>query len=73
MAFVHKSSIGCHGNLTSSNCVIDSRWVCKITDIGLEKFKEGQSEDPELGIDAYYNGKIIVAARILRDDNDGTP
>lgn len=66
MAFVHKSSIGCHGNLTSSNCVIDSRWVCKITDIGLEKFKEGQSEDPELGIDAYYNGLLWRAPEHLQ-------
>jgi len=57
MSFLHKSTIGCHGDLKSSNCLIDSRWVCKITDIGLEKFKGGQKSDPSIGIDAEYNGK----------------
>ena len=57
MSFLHKSTIGCHGDLKSSNCLIDSRWVCKISDIGLEKFKGGQKSDPSIGIDAEYNGK----------------
>ncbi|KAK3083751.1 hypothetical protein FSP39_002603 [Pinctada imbricata] len=34
MEFVHKSPLRSHGNLKSSNCVIDSRWVLKITDFG---------------------------------------
>ena len=29
-----------HGHLTSSNVLIDSRWVCKISDFGLTKFKK---------------------------------
>lgn len=60
MCFLHKSSIGCHGDLKSCNCVLDSRWVCKITDVGLEKFKGGQSPDPEVGMDAEYNGERIT-------------
>lgn len=27
---------GYHGHLTSHNCVIDKRWVCKVTDYGLQ-------------------------------------
>ena len=44
-----------HGNLKSSNCVIDSRWVCKLTDFGIEKLKTPlhiQSE--EIGDHAAY-------------------
>lgn len=25
-----------HGHLTSCNCVIDQRWICKVTDYGLQ-------------------------------------
>ncbi|XP_060569743.1 atrial natriuretic peptide receptor 2-like [Ruditapes philippinarum] len=32
--FLHKSPVRSHGNLKSSNCVIDSRWVLKLTDYG---------------------------------------
>ncbi|XP_055356096.1 atrial natriuretic peptide receptor 1-like isoform X2 [Paramacrobiotus metropolitanus] len=35
MTYLHDSPIESHGNLTSSNCVIDSRFVLKITDYGL--------------------------------------
>ncbi|WAR03740.1 ANPRB-like protein [Mya arenaria] len=34
MDFLHKSVVRSHGNLKSSNCVIDSRWVLKLTDYG---------------------------------------
>lgn len=39
MAFLHNSIIGHHGSLKSSNCVVDSRFVLKITDYGLESFR----------------------------------
>lgn len=35
MSYLHESPIESHGNLTSSNCVIDSRFVLKVTDYGL--------------------------------------
>lgn len=35
MAYLHDSPIQSHGHLTSSNCVVDSRFVLKITDYGL--------------------------------------
>lgn len=57
----HNTQLGVHGNLKSTNCVIDSRWTCKITDIGLFKFKEGQDVDVEVGIDHHYNSKYNVA------------
>ena len=42
MTFIHSSDIRTHGNLKSSNCVVDSRWVVKISDFGLNKFKAKQ-------------------------------
>ena len=40
MHYLHNSVIGTHGNLKSSNCVVDSRFVLKITDFGLHSFRE---------------------------------
>ena len=31
---------GYHGHLTSNNCVIDARWVCKVTDHGFTYLKQ---------------------------------
>lgn len=46
MAFLHNSVIVSHGNLKSSNCVVDNRFVLKITDYGLSSFRaESNSED----------------------------
>ena len=27
------------GNLKSSNCVVDSRWTCKVTDFGVPRLR----------------------------------
>ncbi len=43
MKYLHESSIESHGYLNSSNCVIDSRWLLKVTNFGLNKFREIQS------------------------------
>ncbi|XP_071038589.1 guanylate cyclase 32E-like [Parasteatoda tepidariorum] len=46
--YIHESDIISHGNLKSSNCVIDSRWMLKITDFGLHEFKGHQDPPPEV-------------------------
>ncbi|ELU03250.1 hypothetical protein CAPTEDRAFT_210739 [Capitella teleta] len=38
MVFIHRSEIQYHGRLRSSNCVVDSRFVLKITDFGIPCF-----------------------------------
>lgn len=35
MAFLHQSAIHVHGHLKSTNCVVDGRWLVRITDWGL--------------------------------------
>ncbi|XP_059156438.1 atrial natriuretic peptide receptor 2-like [Physella acuta] len=39
LEYIHKSSVSYHGNLKSSNCVVDSRWTCKLTDFGVPKLR----------------------------------
>lgn len=37
MKFLHDSPISVHGWLTSRSCVVDSRWILKVSDFGLQK------------------------------------
>ncbi|XP_071951997.1 speract receptor-like [Antedon mediterranea] len=52
MIYLHSSAINSHGNLKSSNCVVDNRWVLSITDYGLHELKKGQDnvDDDDLYI-----------------------
>ena len=43
MYYMHNSDLGCHGRLKSSNCVVDNRFVLKITDYGLPAFYENEN------------------------------
>ncbi|XP_076054851.1 guanylate cyclase 32E-like [Oratosquilla oratoria] len=51
MMFLHDSPIKSHGNLKSSNCLVDSRWVLKIADFGLGELKGGDDMTPVNCID----------------------
>lgn len=73
MTFLHASEIQVHGNLKSSNCVVDSRFVLKITDFGLHSLRQTEdvanngSADPDQIDDTHYafwRSKYI--ARLIR-------
>ncbi|XP_065672466.1 atrial natriuretic peptide receptor 2 isoform X2 [Hydra vulgaris] len=36
---IHKSLVGVHGDLRSANCLVDNRWVCKLSNFGLRKIQ----------------------------------
>lgn len=42
MKYLHSSPLRVHGSLSSRNCVVDARWVLKLTDYGLHQFYEAQ-------------------------------
>lgn len=65
MHFLQNSPIQIHGNLKSSNVLIDSRWTCKVTDHGLFLFKEGQEIDVEAGTEAKYYGSIVWISALV--------
>lgn len=44
LIFLHDSEVVSHGNLRSSNCLVDSRWCVKLADFGLNEFKLGNDE-----------------------------
>ncbi|XP_062255521.1 atrial natriuretic peptide receptor 1-like isoform X2 [Platichthys flesus] len=64
MVFLHNSVIVSHGKLKSSNCVVDNRFVLKITDYGLSSFRY----DADSGKDAhaYYAQRLWMAPELLR-------
>ena len=44
MKYLHKTEIKSHGNLKSANCVVDSRWVLKITDFSIQTVRKVTEE-----------------------------
>ncbi|XP_038064178.1 receptor-type guanylate cyclase Gyc76C-like [Patiria miniata] len=66
MLYLHSSEIHTHGNLKSSNCLVDSRWVVKICDFGLWRFRS-KEQMSELGEHAYYESILWKSPELLRD------
>ncbi|CAG5123910.1 unnamed protein product, partial [Candidula unifasciata] len=65
MIYLHASEVVSHGKLKSSNCVVDSRWVLKITDYGLHEFTAGEVQT--MGEYALYRNLLWKAPELLRN------
>ncbi|XP_071960361.1 guanylate cyclase 32E-like isoform X2 [Antedon mediterranea] len=75
MTYLHASEIKSHGNLKSANCVVDSRWILKITDFGLHSFTAGEKKD-DYGEHAQYEDMLWKAPELLRKPHappEGSP
>lgn len=59
MCYMHGSEIRSHGNLKSSNCVVDGRFVLKVTDFGLHALRSRCEQLTETENSyAFYRGKL---------------
>ena len=54
MIFLHASEIGFHGRLKSTNCVIDGRFMVKITDYGLRSLHKQITKETEVNPRALF-------------------
>ncbi|GFN79875.1 guanylate cyclase [Plakobranchus ocellatus] len=66
MLYIHNSELVYHGNLKSSNCVVNSRWTLQVTDHGLLDIRNSsyRKEDHH----AYYRNLLWKAPEILRSN-----
>jgi tRNA A-37 threonylcarbamoyl transferase component Bud32 len=58
MNFLHKSDLKCHGNLTSKNCVINSRWTVKLQEFGLVFGLPSYCEAVSKGLIVDFSGTV---------------
>ncbi|ESN97917.1 hypothetical protein HELRODRAFT_114062 [Helobdella robusta] len=64
MSYLHSSDIKFHGNLKSSNCVVDSRFVLKITDFGLQSIRE-RAYKQDCDNYNFHKSKLWTAPELL--------
>ncbi|EFX90365.1 hypothetical protein DAPPUDRAFT_39520, partial [Daphnia pulex] len=74
MLYIHSTKLRCHGNLKSSNCLLDSNWTLKIGDFGLQELRNA-AKDPIKNERDYYFSLLWTAPEILRNGPSliGTP
>lgn len=74
MHYLHGSPIKSHGALKSSNCLVDSRFVLKISDFGLH-FLRGNDKSDEADANSYQYWKrfLWTAPELLRMNNPPAP
>ena len=65
---LHNSAVMAHGGLRSSKCLIDSRWVCKVCDYGLDSVKANQKME-KLGEFAQGRGAEFKFVLYLYSSN----
>nr|VZH99409.1 unnamed protein product [Spirometra erinaceieuropaei] len=64
MKFIHSSNLRVHGRLKSRNCVIDGRWVLKITDFGVPEIYALYNNYPT----TLPEDQLWTAPELLRDE-----
>ena len=57
---LHNSEVQVHGRLKSTNCLIDSRWVCKIGDWGLGEMRSSLEQLHPKTEEEEYRGKPSI-------------
>ncbi|GAV04945.1 hypothetical protein RvY_15145-1 [Ramazzottius varieornatus] len=70
--YIHTSFLVSHGNLHSSNCLIDSRFTLKISDYAFPELRQtskpiGKSIDGHVDVDLHHKVLLWRAPEFLRD------
>ena len=67
LGYLHTTNLIYHGNLKSSNCVVDSRFVLKLTDFRLLAVRRKEEEEEENDCDSYehYKSRLWTAPEFL--------
>ncbi|KXJ15243.1 Atrial natriuretic peptide receptor 1 [Exaiptasia diaphana] len=68
MTVLHSSPVQVHGRLKSSNCLIDSRWVCKIGDWGLGELRSSLERLPARTEAQEYNDMLWCAPEHINNN-----
>ncbi|CAJ0586821.1 unnamed protein product, partial [Mesorhabditis spiculigera] len=61
LEFLHSSALGCHGRLKSTNCLIDSRWMVKLSSFGLRQLRDNEEDN-----EAWDQSQLWTAPELLR-------
>ena len=62
MKYLHESELISFGRLQSSNCLIDSKWILRITDFGLHWFREDVDVEQQ-----QHTGSIYMSPELLNE------
>ncbi|CAF4217400.1 unnamed protein product, partial [Rotaria sp. Silwood2] len=69
MRYLSNSPIRCHGNLKSRNCIVDSRWVLKVTDYHLNEMYSLQNAPRQVDItDLLWMSPEHIRTSIIKND-----
>ena len=70
MCYLHQTVLKSHGCLKSSNCLVDNRWVVKISSYGLHCFRQKEITHvaPENEY-AFYRDLLWTAPELLRQQS----
>eukprot|EP00081_Caenorhabditis_elegans_P014841 NP_494324.1 Receptor-type guanylate cyclase gcy-21 [Caenorhabditis elegans] len=64
LEYLHSSPIGCHGRLKSTNCLIDARWMVRLSSFGLRELRGEetwqQEDDVQEGKDQLWTSPELL-------------
>uniref|UniRef100_A0A915JIV4 Guanylate cyclase n=1 Tax=Romanomermis culicivorax TaxID=13658 RepID=A0A915JIV4_ROMCU len=72
LSFLHDSPIGFHGQLYAKNCIVDTRWIAKITEYGMfDLFRELFEQNAVIPLSKPpLNILLCTAPEVLREEEN---
>ncbi|KAK2186746.1 hypothetical protein NP493_190g03005 [Ridgeia piscesae] len=68
MHYLHTTPLRSHGFLKSSSCVVDNRWMLKVSDFGLNSVRRKAEQQQTQEEEAFYREMLWTAPELLRLD-----